>query len=117
MNLCVICKKRNSCKIKENIQLETSKAAEDLLPGAKVNVAFDRCSIFERDKKTPAEVEHICFNCSHSGTCDLWDQVCNIDEDFIKDAFDYDSSIQSVCSTVSYCGKFTPTKNKQRRSK
>lgn len=54
------------------------------------------------------EVEHICFTCKRKDTCDLWNQVCNIDEDFIKEAFDYDDNIQSVCTTVSYCKDYKP---------
>ncbi len=49
------------------------------------------------------KVQHICMSCKKSTTCPLWDQVCNIDEDFVKDAFEYDPEVQSVCTTVSYC--------------
>ena len=49
------------------------------------------------------EAQHICMSCKKSTTCPLWDQVCNIDEDFIRDAYEYDPSVQSVCTTVSYC--------------
>ncbi len=111
MNLCIICKKYSNCEIRGKVQLEASRVAEGLLPGAfEVHAVFARCSKFKKDKKTSAAVNHICFDCSHSGTCALWDQVCNIDEDFIKNAFSYDPVVQSVCSTVSYCRKFTPTK-------
>ncbi len=56
-----------------------------------------------------AMVEHICLSCEHQHTCHLWDQVMNIDEDFVRESFDYDPSVHSVCTTVSYCREYKKT--------
>jgi len=53
-----------------------------------------------------AMVEHICLECAHQHTCHLWDQVRNINEDFVKESFIYDPGVHSVCTTVSYCREF-----------
>jgi len=54
------------------------------------------------------EVEHICVKCCKRGDCHLWEQVQNIDESFVRDAFEYDPATQSVCTTVSYCHDYVP---------
>jgi|GEM_PF-935664 len=113
MNLCDICKKRNTCSIKEKIKLEALKASNDISENFQVDIAINKCSAFKKAPKAQVECEYFCSYCIHKTTCDLWDQICNIDEEFIKEAFEYDSEIQSVCSTVSYCRKFTPIKNKK----
>lgn len=113
MNLCDICKKRDTCSVMKKVKSETSKAIGDLLGFFKFDVVFTKCSKFEKDKKSQVECEYFCSYCDHKTTCDLWEQVCNIDEDFIRESFEYDPEVQSVCSTVSYCKRFIPINKKE----
>lgn len=57
------------------------------------------------------EISHICSSCMSNKKCRLWKQILDIDEDFIKSSFEYDSDIQSVCSAVSYCEDYQPIGN------
>ncbi|MCM8786368.1 MAG: hypothetical protein NC899_09105 [Candidatus Omnitrophica bacterium] len=112
-NLCFYCKKINSCL--DAVNYENNTLIANLNKGIKVSILVYECPEFEIQENIEKEVEHICLSCIHKDSCSLWEQVCNIDEDFIKSAFDYDSELQSVCSTVSYCKNYKPTNNRREK--
>lgn len=111
-NLCNYCKKAEICHVLKEISIKVSSVAKDLKInyGVTTNFFISKCPdfVFGNQEK---QVEHICLSCAKSVSCKLWDQVCNIDEDFIRTAFNYDTDIQEVCSTVSRCKLYKP-KNK-----
>lgn len=55
--------------------------------------------------------EFICQTCQKEETCSLWSQVCNMDEDWIKEAYNYDPRVQSVGVCVTYCRKYRRKKD------
>lgn len=113
-SICAYCKKHKNCKNKKVIEDEINPIIGKFAIEKEIqlNYLVYRCPDFERNKDAK-EVEHICYSCENEHTCKLWDQVCNIDEDFIREAFEYDFENQEVCSTVSSC-KFYIPKTKRR---
>lgn len=59
-------------------------------------------------KEDSMEVIHICMSCHKSETCELWEQISTMDEDFVKDAYAYDPGIQTVGVTVTECFEYEP---------
>ncbi len=109
VNLCKYCKKARNCSLLKEISNEISPVAEDFAVDYNVIIDFSitSCPEFVSNRQG-REIEHICLSCAKANTCKLWNQVCNIDEDFIRAAFDYDPEHQNVCSTVSSCKFYKP---------
>lgn len=54
------------------------------------------------------EITFICSSCMSNKKCRLWKQVRTMEDDFIRERFEYDSNIQSIGSAVSYCKDYLP---------
>ena len=74
----------------------------------KAEISVRKCQIFKSAKNINKALEHMCISCKNSNLCSLWDQVSNIDEDFIKNAFEYEPEFQSVGIAVNYCKLYQP---------
>ncbi|MDI1472991.1 hypothetical protein QI155_10650 [Thermodesulfovibrio sp. 1176] len=61
--------------------------------------------------KESALIILFCYSCQNSENCSLWEQVSEINEDFIKETFEYEPEVQSVGAAVNYCKLYQP-KNK-----
>lgn len=110
VNLCDFCSKAKKCEKLKSVAKDISRIADCYATknSMKIDFIMKKCRDFKAKSKIEKEVEHICFTCKNSSGCKLWKQVYNINEDFIKDAFDYDPEMQSVSSIVSYCRKYYP---------
>lgn len=108
VNLCVYCERRKRCQKLEKLNTalikEKANSPEYIM---EAEITVKKCNKFQK-KAEPVELSYICFNCTHSYDCPLWEQVSWIDEDFIKAEFEYNPEEQSVGVAVNYCKLFEP---------
>lgn len=111
-NLCDYCSRRDRCyKLVKLVAAVLREADNDPEVEMSVEVAVKRCQIFKPLKQVNKALEHICYSCQNSENCSLWEQVSEINEDFIKETFEYEPEVQSVGAAVNYCKLYQP-KNK-----
>lgn len=109
-SICAYCKKQKNCNILTNLFAGLEKGKSSLSATVSADVVVTQCEKFD-PSHAEKQVKHICYSCKKSINCPLWEQVCNIDEDFVRDAFEYDTEQQEVCTAVSRCKLYVP-KNK-----
>lgn len=107
-SICVYCKKSKTCDMVSELIGKLAIAAETF--EIQADVVVKKCRYF-KPSYAEKELGHICFSCKHSTLCSLWDQVCNINEDFVKEAFNYDPEVQEVCTAVNRCRLYEPRNN------
>lgn len=109
VNLCNYCSRRDRCyKLIKLVAAVLREVKNDPEIKMSVEVAVERCAIFKPLKQINRALEHICYSCQNSGNCSLWEQVSEIDEDFIKEAFKYEPEVQSVGVAVDCCKLYQP---------
>jgi len=111
VNICLYCKKYKRCSIRERL---TAGALSADVQSVFFEVSVTKCKKFVRSEEL-VEVRHICSSCSKQGSCKLWEQVSNTDEDYLKELYDiniWDEDVyQNVGVTVIDCRLWTPDNN------
>ncbi|MEM1974163.1 MAG: hypothetical protein QXN68_05190 [Thermoplasmata archaeon] len=107
-SICVYCKKSKKCEMIAKLTSKLVMASDEF--EIQADVVVKKCRHF-KPSYAEKELGHICFSCKYSASCSLWDQVCNINEDFVKEAFNYDPEVQEVCTAVSRCKLYEPRNN------
>ncbi len=109
VNLCNYCSRRDRCYKLVKLMAAVIKEIENEPQfEIKAEISVRKCQIFKSAKNINKALEHMCISCKNSNLCSLWDQVSNIDEDFIKNAFEYEPEFQSVGIAVNYCKLYQP---------
>lgn len=106
-SICAYCKKAKKCTILASLFAGLEKGKSSLSATVSADIVVTQCEKF-KPSHAEKQVRHICYSCKKSINCSLWEQVCNIDEDFVRNAFEYDPDEQEVCSTVSRCKLYEP---------